>query len=85
MKAPAFRIEGLSPNVPSGTYIRGHEGGFAFGRWWRAVGPDGDHVRFEPLGDRRSREECRAALEAFDKAAEKRSRELNKKRRRERA
>jgi hypothetical protein len=70
--------EGLVEGRPSGTYIRPHAaGGYEFGRWWH--NPWG--YRFERLGDRPTREACREGFAEADRAAEARSRALNKRRR----
>jgi hypothetical protein len=71
--------EGLTTTGLSGTYIRPHNGGYAFGRWYKQ---HWGGYRFEHLGDRSSVEAARLALEAVDKAVERRTRELNKRRKR---
>ena len=73
--------EGLTPTKRNGTYIRPHLGGYEFGRWSRTVYPWGDHVRFDRLGERSTMDECRAAFESFDKAADKKAERLRRGRR----
>lgn len=71
--------EGLQEGRPSGTYIRPHtDGTYEFGRWAHSIL---GHYRFTRIGERPTREACREALEADDKAHERRAKQLNKRRR----
>jgi hypothetical protein len=73
--------EGLAEGRSSGTYIRPLvTGDYEVGRWWHGFM---GHWRFEALGVRPSRDACKALLEEDDKRMERRSRELNKRGRRQ--
>lgn len=72
--------EGLTATGLSGTYIRPHAGGYAFGRWWN--NPWG--YRFEHLGERSTVEACREALAGLDKSLERKAEKLRRARRQSR-
>jgi hypothetical protein len=73
---------GLSEDRPSGTYIRPHGHGlqgYSYGRWSRQfLG----HYRFDHLGSAATVEACKEALAEADRAAERHSAALNKRRKR---
>jgi hypothetical protein len=71
---------GLSDR-PHGIYIRPHEqgSGYTCGRWFKQ--PLGLGYRFEHVGEGATVEACRAVLEGADVDAERRTRQLNLRRR----